>query len=219
MKLSHPIGVFGGTFDPIHAGHLAIAENLSTHIPLPNIQFIPCLQPPHREPPQANAEQRLDMVQLAIAGHSGWSANDIDLQRPGPSYMVDTLTLLRHQQPQTPWCLILGMDAFAELNHWREWERILKLAHLIVVNRPDFELPNEAWNQNLLAKSQVQSADYFFQHLSGGILLHEMPPSPISATAIRSELQLHHHTPVWLPPAVYEYIEQHGLYSKMQATD
>ncbi len=203
-------GVFGGTFDPIHCGHLAVAQYLSTHCPLTKIQFVPCLSPPHRQQPQASPGQRLEMIRIAISGHPEWSANDIDFQRPGPSYMVDTLTILREQQPQTPWCLILGMDAFLLFNQWREWEKILTLAHLIVVNRPGFQLPNNAWSQALLAKQQVSDYQGLTQALSGGILIQDMPPSPISATSIRQ-----YATPNLrdaLPTTVLNYIRQHHLY-------
>lgn len=206
-----PIGILGGTFDPIHCGHLAIAEYLSAHGLLTQIQFIPCLLPPHRQPPQASPQQRLAMLELAIAGHPGWAVNPIDLERPGPSYMVDTLTLLRQRQPSTPWCLILGMDAFLHFDQWREWRRILTLAHLIVVNRPGFELPSADWGRELLAHSQVESFQHLTQSLAGKILLQEIPPSPLSATAIR--LQSGAAPSQSLPPAVWQYIQQHHLYS------
>lgn len=111
-QLAELQGVFGGAFDPIHNGHLAVAEYLTEHCHLSQIQFVPCLLPPHRQQPRATAQQRLSMLRLALENHPRWIANDIDYQRPAPSYMVDTLTILRRRQPHTPWCLILGMDAF-----------------------------------------------------------------------------------------------------------
>lgn len=209
--LTQPIGVFGGTFDPIHNGHLAVAEYLFTHCPLAEIQFVPCLQPPHRQLPQASPLQRLEMVRLAIADHPHWIANDNDFQRPAPSYMVDTLTWLRQQQPQTPWCLILGMDAFTHFNEWREWQKILTLAHLIVVNRPDFSLPAAEWCQHLLAQTEVKTNHALTQTLAGHILIQTMPPQSISATHIR-----HQTNADWknsLPPAVLHYIQQYHLYN------
>ncbi len=207
------IGIFGGTFDPIHCGHLAIAEFLSRHCPLTEIQFIPCLLSPHRREPLASPEQRLEMIRLAIAGHPTWKANDIDFQRPGPSYMVDTLFLLRQQQPQTRWCLILGMDAFAHFDEWREWREILKLAHLIIVNRPGFSLPDAQWSQKMLATAQIHSPDSLRQFPAGKILIQNMPPSPISATDIRH--QVNQSIPDnALPPAVLEYIRSQHLYQR-----
>jgi nicotinate-nucleotide adenylyltransferase len=210
--LTQPIGIFGGTFDPIHCGHLAVADYLTAHLPLAQIQFIPCLMPPHREPPQATPAQRLAMIRLAIQGHPQWVANDIDFQRSPPSYMVDTLTLLRRQQPQTPFCLILGMDAFLHFNQWRRWEDILTLSHLVIVNRPDFVLPAKHWSADLFARAQIQSAAELAHAIAGKILLQSIPPSPLSSTAIRSQPNLF--SPDTLPPTVAHYIQQHHLYEK-----
>lgn len=211
--IARPIGILGGTFDPIHYGHLAIAEFLSTHCPLQQIQFVPCLLPPHRQPPQASPGQRLEMIRLAIANHPHWIANDIDFQRPGPSYMVDTLTILRQQLPQTPLCLILGMDAFMNFNQWHDWQKIMTLAHLIVVNRPGFKLPESEWGQTLLAQTQLHSGNDLTQSLAGGILLQEIPPSPISATTIRQHLPNLQND---VPPPVAKYIQQNKLYSSVR---
>ena len=208
----HITALLGGTFDPVHCGHLAIAEYLSTQWSLTDIQFIPCLLPPHRQPPQASAKQRLDMLKLAIAKHSGWIVNEIDYQRPPPSYMIDTLHLLRQQQPKISWCLILGMDAFAQFNHWRAWSDILNLVHLIVINRPGYELPAANWSQELLARAQIDSVNYFRSHLYGGILLANMPPSPVSATDIRKSYYANAGRKLYLPTSVAKYIEGHQLY-------
>ncbi len=209
--MSYPIiGVLGGTFDPVHYGHLALADYLFKHLPLSQIQFIPCLSPPHRQPPQASPEHRLAMLKLAIANHPKWLANDIDYHRPAPSYMVDTLRILRQQQPHISWCLILGMDAFAQFNQWHQWQSILQLAHLIVVNRPGYEL--EPWSQDFLKTSQVSSIEYLKKHLYGGVLLENMMPNPSSATAIRHDLQSKRPPDIWLPPTVASYIQHHKLY-------
>lgn len=208
--ISTPIGVFGGTFDPIHCGHLAVAEYLSQQ-GLTEIQFVPCLSPPHRQQPHANPMQRLEMIRLAVHHHPGWVVNDVDFQRPGPSYMVDTLTILRQQRPQTPWCLILGMDAFLHFNQWRQWEKILTLAHLIVVNRPGFSLPGEHWSKALLKQRQAGAWRELNHSLAGRILIAEMPPAPISATAIRQHATLDLENA--LPDSVLHYIRQHHLYN------
>jgi len=206
-----PVGILGGTFDPVHCGHLAVAEYVWAHCALAQIQFLPCLLPPHRQPPRASPAQRLAMIRLAIAGHPDWIVNDIDFQRPGPSYMIDTLTILRQQQPQTPWCLLLGMDAFAHFNQWRQWQKILQLAHLIVVNRPGCHLSSSGWEPALLRDTQARSADDLTQSLAGKILIQEMPPCDISATAIRQKFPTSAAT-IALPPEVLQYIKQHHLY-------
>ena len=205
-------GIFGGTFDPIHYGHLAVAQYLTANHIVSHIHFVPCLLPPHRRPPQADAEQRMAMLRLAIAGHPEWSADDIDFQRPGPSYMIDTLALLRQRHPSTPWCLILGMDAFAHFNEWREWQKILSFAHLLIINRPGVYLPNTEWCQNLLAGAEVSAPEVLTQTLCGKILIVNMPPSPISGTEIRANFHLTEKKHL-LPPEVLKYIEQNRLYS------
>ena len=204
--------VFGGTFDPIHYGHLAVAEYLFTHCPLTKIHFIPCLEPPHRQSPQASPADRLAMVRLAIADHPQWIADDIDLQRPGPSYMVETLSMLHQIHPPTSWCLILGMDAFDTFNTWREWQTILQLAHLIVVNRPGFQLPQQRWSQTLLMEQQVFDSQELTKAKAGNIFIANMPPSPISATDIRKR-SLKDFSQA-LPADVSKYIQQHHLYAE-----
>lgn len=144
------IGIFGGTFDPIHSGHIAVAEFLTKTCPLKKIHFIPCYTPPHRSLPKATPAQRLEMIKLAIAGHPEWIADDIDLQRPGPSYMIDTLEILHQRQPHSTWCLILGMDAFLQFDQWRQWHKILTLCHLIVVNRPNYHPNENHWAHHIL---------------------------------------------------------------------
>jgi nicotinate-nucleotide adenylyltransferase len=209
--ISRPEGILGGTFDPIHCGHLAVADYVGKHCPLEKIHFIPCLEPPHRFKPQASAPQRLEMIKLAIADHPQWLANDIDYHRPGPSFMVDTLRILREQQPITPWCLILGMDVFNSFNQWREWQNILSLCHLIVVNRPGFSLPKAPWTQDLMSKSVVTDPQQLTTSSSGQLLIMDMDPCDISATQIR-----HHqinNLEETVPPAVFNYIKKHSLYN------
>lgn len=204
-------GIFGGTFDPIHCGHLEIAEYLFTHLPFKAMHFIPCFLPPHRQTPKASPEHRLAMLKIAIGPHPEWLVDEIDFKRPGPSYMVDTLRLLRQAEPDTRWVLILGMDAYAKLHTWRQWQEILQLCHLLVVNRPEFEVPREPWSEELLDKHEVYSVEYLQNHAAGGILFYHIPPLQISGTAIRYQIK-HYHQNLWLPPEVFKYIEAHGLY-------
>ncbi|MBS0350126.1 MAG: nicotinate-nucleotide adenylyltransferase [Proteobacteria bacterium] len=203
-------GILGGTFDPIHCGHLAVADFVAKQCSLAKIHFIPCLEPPHRFKPQASAAHRLEMVKLATAGHPQWIANDIDYHRPAPSFMIDTLRILREQQPDTPWCLILGMDAFNSFNQWRDWRNILSFCHLIVVNRPGFAVPKEPWAQELLSQTIINNPQQLITSLYGQLLLLEMPPSDISATQIRNQLNQLENT---VPAKVLNYIQKHALYN------
>ncbi len=213
---SHLLGLFGGTFDPIHYGHLGIAQYLLTHLPLEEIHFVPCLAPPHRPAPQASPEHRLAMLQLAISNCDHWIVNKIDFQRPGPSYMIDTLTLLHQIYPTAHWCLILGMDAFANFNHWHQWKKILTLAHLIVINRPDFEIPHAKWSKHLLAEVQVESANDLVYSPAGKIIFQTVPPIPISATQIRYQIAHNDQNSLSLPlpSEIVAYIKQHHLYQE-----
>ena len=126
--------------------------------------------------------------------------------------MVDTLTLLHQSAPQTAWCLILGMDAFLAFNTWHEWQKILTLSHLIVINRPDFQLPQHknGWLQTLLTERQINDSQQLTHCQAGSVFIANMPPSPISATAIRTQIQTN--WSAMLPPAVLKYIHQHQLY-------
>ncbi len=130
------IGIFGGTFDPVHFGHLRPALEVQQALGLDEVRFIPAGQPPHRDMPHATAPQRLSMLQTAIEDQPGFAADEREIQREGPSYMVDTLALLREELGQIPLCLILGYDAFLGLPAWHQWHRLIELAHLVITHRP-----------------------------------------------------------------------------------
>ena len=141
----NPIGIFGGTFDPIHYGHLRTAFELLQALRLGELRFMPAGNPPHREQPMASAEQRVAMVRAATAGQPGFTVDDRETRREGPSYSVDTLAGLRAEHPTRPLCLIVGMDAFLGLPKWHQWQDILKLAHLVVAHRPGWRAPTAPW--------------------------------------------------------------------------
>ena len=136
-----PIGVFGGTFDPIHYGHLRAALEVKEALELSSVLFLPSSGPPHRRAPIASAAQRLQMVRLAVEGQPGFSVDDREIARGGVSYMVDTLVSLRSELGDTPLCLILGMDAFLGLDRWHRWHDLPGLTHFAVGHRPGSELP------------------------------------------------------------------------------
>src|SRR5210317_2209069 len=123
------IGVFGGTFDPIHFGHLRSALEICESLDLKEIRFIPCRIPPHRGEPVADPMQRMAMVRAALAGQPDMILDDREIKREGPSYMVDTLESLRSEFTTEPLCLVLGMDAFLGLSSWHRWKDLLTLAH------------------------------------------------------------------------------------------
>jgi nicotinate-nucleotide adenylyltransferase len=131
-----PIGIFGGTFDPIHYGHLRTALELKQTLDLEAVHFVPCASPPHRSAPLADGRLRLKMVEAAIRGERGFVADDRELRRPGLSYTVDTLMSFRSDLPDAPLCLLLGMDAFLGLPQWHRWRELFDVAHVVFAHRP-----------------------------------------------------------------------------------
>ena len=136
-----PIGIFGGTFDPVHYGHLRSAWELLQDLRLAEVRFVPSATPPHRDRARAAARLRLKMVETAVAGQPGFTVDAREFEREGPSYTVDTLSEIRAEHVQQSLCLIVGTDAYAGLMTWHRWDEILELAHIIVAHRPGWELP------------------------------------------------------------------------------
>lgn len=208
-----PIGVFGGTFDPVHFGHLRPALELLEQLPLAEIRFIPCRHPPHRQTPVASPEQRLAMLQLAIAGEPRFIADERELARPGPSYMVDTLTSLRAEQGSVPLCLILGTDAFRGLPKWHRWAELIGLAHFLVMKRPGEPLPQEGELGHFLETRWISDSAPLMQQPMGWVLPLEVTQLEISATRIRTLARAGRSARYLLPEATWDYIQQKHLYS------
>jgi nicotinate-nucleotide adenylyltransferase len=203
----------GGTFDPIHFGHIKPALELLHKLSLQEIRFIPCRIPPHRSMPKANSEQRWAMLNIVISSQPGFVADARELRREGPSYTVDTLTELRDELGQErPLCLIMGDDAFSGLTSWYHWETILRLAHIIVLGRPGSKLPDEGPLAELLVSARLKGSQYLPQSPHGGILPCEVTPVKISSTAIRKCIQAGESPRFMLPGRVWAYIKQHQLY-------
>src|SRR3974377_2148734 len=136
-----PMGIFGGPFDPIHYGHLRTAFELLETLRLPEMRFMPAGNPPHRDHTVASNAQRLEMVRAATARQPGFTVDDREMHKSGPSYSVETLAELRAEFPARPLCLIVGMDAFLGLPTWHQWRELLSLAHLVVAHRPGWRAP------------------------------------------------------------------------------
>lgn len=206
------IGILGGTFDPIHYGHLRTALELRQLLGLEEVRLIPCRVPPHRENPAAPAELRLAMVQAACAGEPRLVADDRELRRDGPSYTVDTLAGLQRERPRTPLGLILGVDAFLDLPAWHRWEELLERAHLLVVERPGWEPPRAGPVAELLRERRVGEMADLAGRRAGGILLCTVTRLDISATAIRAQVAADRSPRFLLPDSVLALIEAHGCY-------
>jgi nicotinate-nucleotide adenylyltransferase len=208
-----PIGVLGGTFDPIHDGHLRPALELLETLDLAEVRFVPCRIPAHRGLPQVTAEQRLALVRLATVGQPGFVTDNRELQREGPSYMVDTLTSLRDDLgADRPVCLILGTDAFRELHTWRRWEELSDLAHLVVTQRPGVGQPLPPILEGFVTPRVIHDARELRQRPAGGILFQPVTQLAISATQIRALLARGQSPRYLLPEAVLAYIHDRALY-------
>jgi nicotinate-nucleotide adenylyltransferase len=211
-----PIGIFGGTFDPIHFGHLRLAEDMADALDLERVLFIPAGQPPHRGTPRTAARHRLEMVRRAIAGNPRFVADAREVQRPQPSYTVDTLTALRAERgnEQALW-LLLGADAFLGLPGWHDWRRLFGLANIAVAERPGARLMQSGAIMEPLKSeiSQRQAAEGPATGPAGSVLLRATPPLDISATAIRDILARRGSARYLLPDAVLDYIHEHHLYT------
>jgi len=207
------IGIFGGTFDPVHFGHLRPALEVMEALSLDEVRFIPAGRPNLRDAPQADAGQRLVMLARAVDGQSGFLIDEREIHREGISYMVDTLASLREEIGARPLCLILGYDAFLKLPHWHQWERIPELAHIVVAHRPgwDGQVP-EAPLQRWLAERSCE-AEALADRPAGGIVRVAVTQLDISATRIRELCRAGRDIRYLTPDAVREYILDNHLYT------
>ncbi|MDD3517103.1 MAG: nicotinate-nucleotide adenylyltransferase [Chromatiales bacterium] len=209
------IGILGGTFDPVHFGHLRPALELLEGLPLDELRLLPCGVPPHRDAPAVSAAHRRAMLERAIDGQPGFRIDTRELDRPGPSYMVDTLASLREELGAAcPIALILGMDAFLGLPTWHRWERIPQLAHLLVMERPGARLPEDGPLAALVQTGRADAAQALRESPSGRILTWSVTQLDISATRIRALVADGRSVRYLLPAAVNDYIHEHGLYAE-----
>ena len=209
-----PIGIYGGTFDPIHFGHLRTAVEVQEGLQLNEVRFVPARIPPHRDDPGASPEDRLRMLAAAVADTPRLVVDERELRRPGPSFTVDTLRTLRAEVGSRPLCLVLGTDAFLGLPTWREPETILTLAHIIVVHRPGAQLPTAGLAARWLREHQGHGRDALAEQPAGVILPYPVTALDISATAIRRLLATGQSPRFLLPHAVLTIIQERGLYRK-----
>ncbi|MEH6492302.1 nicotinate-nucleotide adenylyltransferase [Halopseudomonas sp.] len=207
------IGLLGGTFDPVHFGHLRSAVEVREQLQLDELRLIPSARPPHRGVPGASASQRLTMVRLAVGEGSGLQVDDCELRRERPSYTVDTLESLRAELGNdAALFMVLGWDAFCGLPGWHRWDELLRLAHIVVLQRPDYDLDVPEVLKDLLAARSVDDPARLAQASRGYILCLSQTPLAISATHIRGLIASGASPRFLLPDAVLDYIETEGLY-------
>ena len=211
------IGLFGGTFNPIHLGHLRSAEEIRESFELGQVIFIPASSPPHKDKDDIlPASQRAQMVRLAIADNPRFAFSEVELRRPGKSYSVETITHFRRQfGPDTELYFILGLDAFLEINTWKEYAALFALCHFIVMTRPGFE--KKFTPEHL----PIEMAKYFcYDSQRGGYAHHsgffvfpkEITALDIYSTQIRQNIREHHSVKYLLPEPVETFIYQNELY-------
>lgn len=206
-----PLGLLGGTFDPVHYGHLRPALEVLQALNLEEIRIIPAAHPPHRRTPAASAEHRLRMVELAVREFAGFSVDDREYRRGGSSYTVLTLESLRAEFGARPLCLLMGIDAFLEIETWHLWTRLPELAHLVVMQRPGWQIPEKlsAWAAPRICREPHALA----ASESGCVYFQIVAPQDISATRLRAAIARGEPVAGQLPPAVWNYIQTHRLYS------
>ncbi|WP_417703423.1 nicotinate-nucleotide adenylyltransferase [Rheinheimera aquimaris] len=205
------IGILGGTFDPVHNGHISCADYVQRQCGLDIVRLMPCHLPPHRATPGVSAEQRAAMVQLAIAGYPKLALERLELDKQSPSYTFDSLQLLHQREPDSRFYFIIGMDSLCYFRQWKNWPLILKLAHLLVCERPGYQA-TDGDAPFLLQQYGVTDIGALQQSAVGGILLLNNPLSAICATDIRCQLQHNRAASSALDPAVLNYIQLQQLY-------
>ncbi|PWC21001.1 nicotinic acid mononucleotide adenylyltransferase [Brenneria roseae subsp. roseae] len=205
---------FGGTFDPIHYGHLTPVTALASLVGLSQIVLLPNNVPPHRPQPEASPQQRLRMVQLVAEDNALFTVDDRELQRQKPSYTIDTLEALRTEKGMdTPLAFIIGQDSLLTLHQWHRWQDILSVCHLLVCARPGYRSTLATPElQQWLESHLIKDPQLLHQQTHGRIFLADTPLVTISATEIRQRRQAGLDCHDWLPPAVLRYIDEHGLY-------
>lgn len=219
-----PIGLLGGTFDPIHFGHLRLAQELGEGLQLSRVRIIPAGLPPHRSLPLASPEQRLEMARLAVAGNPLLELDAREIAKPTPCYTVETLLDLRRELGAAqPLCLFMGADAFLGLATWHRWRELFGLAHVVVAQRPGFPglTRTAAMPAELLAELQrrlVNEPEALREAPAGCILVHPVTALDISATQIRQQIGAGGSPRYLLPEAVLDYIQTHGIYKEANGT-
>ncbi len=215
--MTQPIGILGGTFDPVHNGHLHLATTFLKELDLAELRFIPLSNPPHRAAPQTSPEQRLEMLELAVENHALLKVDDCELQRDGISYTIDTLKDLRSKFAELPLCLLMGIENFKTLNTWHQWQSLLGYSHIIIANRPGSDDNISSEEIKIFMDTFITtSVDDLHQQAAGCIMKLDIPMLDISSTEIRNNFQSDPKSNLksesLLPNKVLDFIHTHNLY-------
>jgi nicotinate-nucleotide adenylyltransferase len=210
------VAILGGTFNPVHIGHLRSAVELLTYLPTEELRFVPCALPPHREPPGVTAARRADMVELAIADEPGLACDRRELEREGPSYTIDTLLSLREELGERrPLILVLGCDALLGLASWHRWRELLLHCHIVALARPGWALPQSGELAGYVTE-RLASVSELRRRPAGAVHIAQLRPLAVSATEIRSLLHCRQSIRYLVPDAVHAYIHAHRLYDERE---
>jgi nicotinate-nucleotide adenylyltransferase len=209
-----PIGIFGGTFDPIHYGHLRIAFELWQALRLAEVRLLPTGTPPHRTEIHADAALRLAMVQAAVADQPAFVVDDREVRRSGLSYSVDTLAELRNEYPERSLCLLLGMDAFLGLPNWHRWRELFDISHVVVAQRPGWKAPTMGPLGEVMVDRGTGSVRELHEHRSGRIYIHAGTQLEISSTELRQLIVAGRDPRYLVPDPVRKIIVETGCYAQ-----
>lgn len=207
------IGIFGGTFDPVHYGHLRPAQQILQELELRELRLVPAAHPPHRRTPVATCGHRVRMLELAVAERADLRVDDRETYRQGPSYTVITLESIRAENEAQSICLIMGTDAFRGIESWFRWKRLLQLSHIVVLQRPGWRTPIATEDMPLWARDAIcNDSQQLAKKTNGLVMFHPVVPQDISASNIRMMIARGESVTGMLPEVVLSYIRSNQLY-------
>lgn len=215
ISAHHPkkIGIYGGTFDPIHQGHIELALAARSSLQLDEVRILPCFEPAHGKIPLATAYDRLKMVELAFKNKNEFIIDDFEYKSGLPSRTINVLKDLRKRFPDASLCFIIGLDSLLHFTSWYQWQEIFKLAHIVVANRPGYVLPQEGKIADLLKEKYSKDKSTLHTSLAGSIVFFPAPELAVSSTAIRSKLIACENKTLPIPVGVHQYILKNRLYT------
>ncbi|MGB1289895.1 MAG: nicotinate-nucleotide adenylyltransferase [Porticoccaceae bacterium] len=207
------VALLGGTFNPIHFGHLNLANCLVDYLHVESVRMIPCAIPPHRETPSVSAEQRLAMLQLAIDDHPLLTSDDLELRKSTPSYSIETVQQIRQQVgEETPLFFCIGMDSLLTIDSWHQWQKLLDYCHLAICPRPGYKLPIKGHLAEWIEQNLCDDIDRIKTLSQGCLHLCKIPLKDISSTAIRDSIKCAQSIDHLTPKSVVNFITKHSLY-------
>lgn len=205
--------LFGGTFDPVHLGHIHMAQSCLEQLSLSELHFLPCALPVHKAAPGITNDHRLAMLKLATKHNACFKIDPRELRRTGPSYSLLSLQECRAESPSTPLIFLMGMDSFNSLPTWYQWQEIITLCHVVVYQRPGEVRATDEPLEKYLSQSEVTDQSELHRKQAGLCYFLEGTVKDISSSQIRNAIKHQQHTEHLIQPEVREYIRKHHLYA------